>query len=56
MRRLSDAELFHIRGRDGLEPISDETLSRRLDAAERQAMQGYAEAVREELLQMPEAV
>lgn len=56
IRRLSDVELFHVRGAEGLEPISDETLSRRLDAAERRALQGYAEAVSEEMLRCPEAV
>ena len=55
MRRLSDVELFRI-GPDGLEEIGDRTLDLRLDAAERQAMKGYQEAVAEEMLSTPEAV
>lgn len=55
IRRLSAVELFRV-GPDGLEAIGDDTLRRRLDAAERESLrQGYAEAVAEELLQQPEA-
>jgi hypothetical protein len=38
MRRLTAEELFHI-GPNGLEEISDETLERRLDEAERRALE-----------------
>jgi len=60
--RLPTEELFHVTpGRDPLQPIGDETLTLRIDAAERariarQSEAGYAEAVREELLHMPESV
>ena len=55
--RLSDSELFHLRGPDGVEAISDETLNRRLDALEREAVRrGYQAAVSEEMLKHPEAI
>ena len=38
MRRLTDEELFHI-GPNGLEEISDETLTRRLDEIERRELE-----------------
>ena len=54
MTRIPTDELFRL-GPNGLEPISDETIARKLDeiAALRQ---GYAAAVAEEMLQTPEAV
>ena len=48
--RIPTEELFRI-GPTGLEPVSDETITRLLDTYD-----GYAEAVREEMLKMPEAV
>jgi hypothetical protein len=54
MNRLPTESLFRI-GPTGLEPISDETLNGLLDASERQALQGYRQAVAEEMLQHPEA-
>lgn len=58
MRRLTVDELFPG-GR--LEPIGDETLTRRLNEVESRALRGqscpgYRDAITEELLQMPEAV
>jgi len=51
--RLPAESLFRI-GPPGLEPVSDDTIRRLLDASERRAMAGYAEAVCEEMLQAPE--
>lgn len=48
IRRLSSEELFHI-GPDGLEPISDATLERRLNEVERLALREAAP-----LLSVPE--
>lgn len=56
IRPLTAEELFHLTA-DGLLEISDETLSARLDAAEREALKrGYDAAAAEEMLQSPEAV
>lgn len=53
--RLSDVELFHIRGPEGIEPISDATLEWRLNEAERRALREAMPAY-PELLEHPEVM
>lgn len=53
--RLSDVELFHIRGDDGLEPISDATIDRRLNEAELRALRAAVPAY-PELIEHPEVM
>ena len=55
MKRIPTEQLFRPTA-NGLEAVSDDTIRRLLDASERRQLEGYRQAVADEMIQTPEAV